>query len=1040
MTTKFDELKAKLREIFQLDKPELDFGIYRILHTRKAEIDNFLDIGLSEKVKVAISGNTSAEKAILEKELKEKSNALKSMGVDPDTAPAIKELKQKIANLGSDIDAEISVYSHLLAFFSRYYDKGDFLSKRRYKDGVYVIPYSGEEVKLYWTNSDQYYIKSSENFTNYNFRLKNGNKVHFSLVAAEVNKDDIKNTDAVNCFVVWNPIDKGKIKDKELVERLPDKILEEKDGELYIYFQYLKFKKSKDINQSNFTKAAKDKIYEELKAERLYEKYNLFSLAESEKEKTKTILDKHLDTYTIKNTSDYFIHKNLKEFLERELDFYIKNEMMHLDDVQSASSFKDIERNLKLIQTFKIIATELISFMSQLEEFQKKIWLKRKFVIQSEYCITLDRIPKELHAKVFENKAQLAEWEKLGFSNINQSSIKDRCREKTRQSNQTELEFELQGQQPPLDYRMVDTKFYDEEFKSELLKSIPALDEQIDGLLIHSENFQALNLIQKKYDSQIKCIYIDPPYNTGNDGFLYKDGYQHSSWLSMLNDRLRIARKFMNEKGIIFISIDDCEQDNLIKLCDLVLDESNRLYNLSVVNSLNGNDNSSGMMETQERCLIYAKNKRKTQIGVLPLDEEETDEWLKDDFGFWKEGRGLKATGINGPREARPQLFFPIYINEKTLEFSLDEKSGSDWYCLIPITDGKEMRWYWSKDKFESDRNEVIVKKTSEGYSLYKKQRPALGDLPSKRGKTTFYSPKYSGSNSNAEIKSLFNKKIFDYPKSSFLIKDFMSLSDLSSDEFVIDFFAGSGTTAHALISLNREDKEQRKYILIEMGEHFDTVLKPRIEKLIYSRDWKEGKPLNTSTGISHCFKYLTLESYEDALNNIELESKGDLLEGDKKDEYLLSYMLDIESKESIINTDDFKHPFDYSLKIAIDSSGASEKQKVDLVETFNYLIGLRVAQYVRQIDKGYCFLDGTLPSGEKAFVMWRDCEQVSNDDLNKLLAKFGIKPGANEYDVIYVNGDHAVANVKLGVEEGKILKVRQIENEFLEKMFAETK
>ena len=196
-------------------------------------------------------------------------------------------------------------------------------------------------------------------------------------------------------------------------------------------------------------------------------------------------------------------------------------------------------------------------------------------------------------------------------------------------------------------------------------------------------------------------------------------------------------------------------------------------------------------------------------------------------------------------------------------------------------------------------------------------------------------------------------------------------------------------------------------------------------------------KPTAAETGISHCFKYMTLESYEDALNNIELEDKSKGLMGAMRDEYLIGYMMDLESKGSLISTDDFRHPFDYKLKIAVDSSGASEARKIDLVETFNYLIGLKVAQYLREIDKGYVTVEGTLPKGENTLVVWRDVEKVDNAALNKLLDKLGVNPSNTEFDVVYVNGDHAVANMTLdGNDDGKVLKVRQIENEFMDRMF----
>ncbi len=372
-------------------------------------------------------------------------------------------------------------------------------------------------------------------------------------------------------------------------------------------------------------------------------------------------------------------------------------------------------------------------------------------------------------------------------------------------------------------------------------------EENTHNLYIEGDNLEVLRILKKSYKSRVKMIYIDPPYNTGND-FIYPDDYKmpveeylkmtgqadengkkltsnpkssgafHTNWLNMMYPRLQLARELLTEDGVIFISIDDNEQANLKLLCDDVFGEENFVYELSVVNNLNGNDNSSGMMETQEACLIYAKNKEKFVMGVLSLEEDEANDWQKDELGFWKEGRCLKATGINAPRESRPNLFFPIYINEQTLEFTLDEKVGAGWYHLIPLTDGKEMRWYWSKETFIKDKNEVIVKKTSDGYSLYKKQRPALGDLPSKRGKTTFYSHKYANANSNSEVKQLFNgRKVFDYTKSTYLIKDLISLANTDKDSYIFDFFSGSATTAHAVMQLNAEDGGNRKFIMVQL-------------------------------------------------------------------------------------------------------------------------------------------------------------------------------------------------------------------------------
>ena len=386
----------------------------------------------------------------------------------------------------------------------------------------------------------------------------------------------------------------------------------------------------------------------------------------------------------------------------------------------------------------------------------------------------------------------------------------------------------------------------------------PCREESVDfdttqNLYIEGDNLDVLKCLKETYLHKVKMIYIDPPYNTGND-FVYEDDFAesaseylansgqfdeqgnrlvtntesngrfHTDWLNMIYPRLKVARDLLAEDGVIFISIDDHEVENLRKVCDEVFGESNFVYELSVINNLNGNDNSSGMMETQEYCFIYAKNKSFFTMGVLPLEEEEANDWYLDENGYWKVGRCLKATGINAPREARPNLFFPIYIDEKNMDFTVDEeKAGADWYHLIPLTEGREMRWYWSKETFRRDKNEVIIRKTQEGYSLYKKQRPSLGDLPSKRGKTTFYSPKYANANSNSEIKKLFDgRKIFDYTKSTNLIKDFLSLGTISKDSLILDFFSGSATTAHAVMQLNAEDGGNRKFIMVQLPELTD--------------------------------------------------------------------------------------------------------------------------------------------------------------------------------------------------------------------------
>lgn len=284
-------------------------------------------------------------------------------------------------------------------------------------------------------------------------------------------------------------------------------------------------------------------------------------------------------------------------------------------------------------------------------------------------------------------------------------------------------------------------------------------------------------------------------------------------------------------------------------------------------------------------------------------------------------------------------------------------------------------------------------------------------------------------------------------PKPVRLLSRIITVSNACKSDHIVDYFAGSGTTGHAVINLNREDNGKRKYILVEQGEYFDTVLKPRIQKVVYSADWKDGKATAPETGISHAFKVLKLESYEDTLNNLQLRRKEvqqgllDSLSPSAQEDYLLRYMLDIESRGSLLSVEQFHKPFDCALKVTVDSAGAYEDRTIDLVETFNYLIGLRVKHIDMQMELGFITITGWLPTGEKTLVLWRDVERVDYEQLNRLCDKLAINPADSEFDVVYINGDHNIPAVFTSTEaEGggtKTLKIRQIEAEFLSLMFS---
>jgi len=548
MTTKqnpkFQELVAKLREIFQIDRPELDFGIYRILNARAGEINDYLQNRLAEKVQAALSAGSAASAVQLQAELQEAEKNAQALGVSPDAVPKVQELRAKLKETAAgSSEHENAVFSHLLAFFSRYYEQGDFISQRRYKGDTYAIPYAGEEVMLHWANKDQYYTKSGENFSNYSFKLEDGRTVHFRLAAADTAKDNRKDNDKERRFAlvaaktITRVDENGDEYDEELV---PVEEVSSTDGkqELIIRFEYAA--QPKGTKQEALVTKAVEAVLADAAVKARW--LDLGNRAPTEKSPQRTLLEKHLSDYTTKNTADYFIHKDLGGFLRRELDFYIKNEVMHLDDVQNAGAFADIEKNLRMIQCLRSIALELITFLAQLEDFQKKLWLKKKFVVSSHYCITVDRVPEALRPEVVANEQQWARWKQLGVWDGDAPGTMEDLK--------------------AAPYRMVDTSLFGDEFKQRLLADIEDIEAGLDGVVINADNFQALNLAKYRYRASIDFTYIDPPYNTVHSKIAYKNQFEHSSWLALISNTLPFARYLFGKTYSFGFAIDDYEYNN----------------------------------------------------------------------------------------------------------------------------------------------------------------------------------------------------------------------------------------------------------------------------------------------------------------------------------------------------------------------------------------------------------------------------------------------------------------------------------------------
>ena len=377
-----------------------------------------------------------------------------------------------------------------------------------------------------------------------------------------------------------------------------------------------------------------------------------------------------------------------------------------------------------------------------------------------------------------------------------------------------------------------------------------------ENLLIKGDNLEVLKHLANAYYEQVKMIYIDPPYNTGGDGFLYKDNRKftvkelqqligvdeekakrildftkqksnsHSAWLTFMYPRLYIAKQLLKDDGVIFISIDDSEVATLKMLLDNeIFGEENFVAQLPTIMNLKGNNDEFGFAGTHEYTLVYSKNKFKTTLNQFNVSDDDLEDWTEDEVGFYKQGANLKATGTNAPRAKRPNLYYPIFIDsDNTVYVTEDDnppkKFTGELTTIYPITNKQEMSWRWSKDKVKNEPNNIIVSRNG-NIGIYKKQRPSLGDLPSKKPKTIFYKAEYSSGNGTAQIKSLLGDKYFANPKPIDLIKDLILIGS-SSDDIVLDFFAGSGTTADAMMQLNVENIEKRKFIIAQLPEPID--------------------------------------------------------------------------------------------------------------------------------------------------------------------------------------------------------------------------
>jgi adenine-specific DNA-methyltransferase len=599
--------------MFQFNENDLDFGIYKIYNLKRKHIKGFIDgdsandlaptiettlkeVNLENQKTDAIELYNFFKKlnkeSLLEEPEKNYDKIKGQLELDLEDESQKNKLIDTLNNLtkseGLTDELKDKIYNHILGFFQMYYSNGDFGYNDRSRD-LYKVPYeadyNGSDTMFHWKHKGSLYIKTGTSFNAIKFELK-GKKIEYRLETNENSEDEgtsqNNNKDSQLKHYRFDRIE--KIKDKATKETIYQVVFNLSDAstskvaifkaiykevfkktEIDKYLEYTKDDKTKQVFvdlTKDFDKVQNGAIkglsalrQKKLKIEKAV-KNNFDRGVHLYDEETKQFtdetlqalytLDQKLNSFYIGNDADYFIHENLNEFLTNEKNRYVKNYIF--DDLESIYSGKLDNTTLLIAKAFDKVGTRIIEFLSAIEDFQKHLFTKKKKVVENEYCITIDYINEAYYKEILENKIQLQEWQNL-FS-LEVKTIEDI------KANPT---------------LVLDTKCFKQtdgrnSFKDKILAEIDNLDEKTNGLLINSENYQALEVLENKYRSKIDTIYIDPPYNSPSSSIIYKNNFKHSSWATLMFNRIKKAKSLLKSKGCEIIAIDENEQNNLFQI------------------------------------------------------------------------------------------------------------------------------------------------------------------------------------------------------------------------------------------------------------------------------------------------------------------------------------------------------------------------------------------------------------------------------------------------------------------------------------------
>jgi adenine-specific DNA-methyltransferase len=834
------------------------------------------------------------------------------------TAGVFPRLKADIDTVCAPFDPAFreDLFNKLYNFFYRYFSESGSIYFRYtpLRENVYERVYSdNQDVMLFWKTHMLYYVKTDRLFQCLDVDA-DGAKVYFDVSTVQHKKANEKRE------VVY---EFGSVRE---------------DGAIVLTVSYAE--KGRKTKADDILKAAKRAGA---------------ALTDEQLERACRVFEKQVEV-------DYFINKDAGRFLREQFDIWLYQYVFEPGQ-QTATHWT--ETRLRQLQAIKTIAYKIIDFIAQFEDELVKIWNKPKFALNAHYIITLDHIADRdaaLLARLFEHPglaAQVAEWQQLGMVGQGFTLTPGPSPSQGEGSTPSPLKGEGRGEgQGRYRYLPLDTRHFP-DLEPDILALFDHLDDALDGWLIKSENYQALNTLSSRFRDQISAIYIDPPYNTGTEAsdFIYTNQFRNSSWITMIENRLGSALHLLKTEGVLCVTIDDYEFSHL----SMLLDELNAFsLGVAVIKSKpQGRATARGFSVNHEYA-IFASKTEKADVGRLPRIGQKADRYPeRDEIGIyaWTNFRG---TGANSTRKDRPKLFYPVYVagdkvrvadmvwNKDEGVWQPQQPSTPDEELIFPVdSDGEERVWTLGWERAQKNLHELKVVRGSNGTQIHRKYRPNYeGALPGTWWDNKLYSASESGTKVLQNI--LGSQEEFSYPKSIHAVVDCLRSCGLGvvQSGVALDFFAGSGTTGHAVINLNREDGGHRKYILIEMGSHFDTVILPRIKKVVFSDQWKDGQAVEGGQGVSHFCKYYQLEQYEDTLRRALYQDAPLFVHGDPYSNYVFLRdlkMLDAVTLDTAANT----------AAVHLDNL----YEGIDLAETLANVLGQRIARLTRE---AVTFEDGT--------------------------------------------------------------------------------